>query len=73
MLSQKFNDMADDKEGVTYVRARPWMAALLRKMGFEVLERIVTNLNEYGSEGVTYFYTMKREPGAKNNENATLS
>lgn len=55
-----------------YIRARPGAAALSRKMGYEVLEKFECDLAYYGSEGKEYIYCMKREPGAKSDNNAKL-
>jgi hypothetical protein len=72
MITEKMNQIADSKEAPTYVRARPKIASLLRRMGYEVLEKYEVNLADYGGEGETAAYAMRREPGAKNDESARL-
>lgn len=72
MLTKKLNEIADSKGAATYIRARSPMASLARKLGYEVLERYEVNLAEYGGEGEWVGWAMKREPGAKSDESATL-
>lgn len=59
MLTKKFNAMANDEElhpnstGETYVRARPTVAGMLYRNGYEVMEKTDFDMKHYGGEGVS--------------------
>jgi hypothetical protein len=73
MLTQKTNEVADEIGAATFVRARPAAAAVSQKIGFEILERIDFDLGNYGAEvEKTSCWAMRREPGAKSDNGATL-
>ena len=74
ILTQKTNDVADAIGAATYARARPGGAALFRKMGYEVLERMDVDLADLGVEdgGKTSTFAMRRPPGAESDHTSIL-
>lgn len=65
MISNKCNELADAKGAVTFVKARPSSKPLFEKDGYRVLETIPMNYENFGWEGKSELYVMKREPGGK--------
>lgn len=73
LLTEKCNEIADERGGATYVRARPGAAGLFVQMGFETLERIDFDLSDYGLEGgKTAVFLMRRDAGAPNQSRKKL-
>jgi len=65
MLMHKCNAIADELGVETYARIQPSGFPLFIKQGFEVLEKWDWDLGEFGVEGKTSMYSMKRTPVAK--------
>jgi ribosomal protein S18 acetylase RimI-like enzyme len=73
LLTEKCNEVADARGAATYVRAQPGAAGLFIQTGYEVLERIDFDLNDFGAEGGrTAIFVMRREPGAKEQRGRSL-
>ncbi|CZR65440.1 uncharacterized protein PAC_15340 [Phialocephala subalpina] len=73
LLTEKCNEVADAAGAVTYVCARPGAAGLFAQMGFETLERLDFDLNDYGVQGgKTALFVMRRDSGAQNQRGQKL-
>jgi ribosome biogenesis protein Nip4 len=65
MITRKCNEIADVANKATYVKARPSSKLLFEQEGYRVLEEIAMNYEEFGYEGKSAVFVMKREPGGK--------
>ena len=65
MLTDRCSEVADRLGVETWVRARPRAASLFFKEGYEVMRRIDFDLADFGAEGKTAVFVMKREPFAR--------
>jgi ribosomal protein S18 acetylase RimI-like enzyme len=65
MITRMCNEIADAAGKATYVKARPSSRPLFEKEGYKVLEEIPMNYEEFGYEGRSAVFVMKREPGGK--------
>jgi ribosomal protein S18 acetylase RimI-like enzyme len=62
MITRKCNEIADAAGAATFVKARPSSKPMFEKEGYKVLEEIPMNYEEFGYEGKSAMYVMKREP-----------
>lgn len=65
MITKKCNEIADEAGKATFVKARPSSRPLFEKEGFRILEEIPMNYEDFGYEGKSATFVMKREPGGK--------
>ncbi|KAE9376462.1 hypothetical protein N431DRAFT_452880 [Stipitochalara longipes BDJ] len=65
MITRKCNGIADEAGAATYVKARPSSKPLFEQEGYRVLEEIPMNYEEFGYEGKSAVFVMKREAGGK--------
>jgi ribosomal protein S18 acetylase RimI-like enzyme len=62
MITRKCNEMADAAGAATFVKARPSSKPMFEKEGYMILEEIPMNYEDFGYEGKSEMYVMKREP-----------
>jgi len=65
MMTRKFNEIADEAGVATFVRSRPSSKPLFEQEGYRVLEEIPMDYEEFGIEGKSAVFVMKRESGGK--------
>jgi GNAT superfamily N-acetyltransferase len=65
MLTRKCNELADAAGAATYARARPTSKKLFESEGYKVLEEIPMNYEDFGFQGKSAVYVMRREPGGR--------
>ena len=63
MITRKCNDIADQAGTATFVKARPSSRPLFEQEGYRVLEEMSIDYEEFGIEGKTEMFVMKREAG----------
>jgi ribosomal protein S18 acetylase RimI-like enzyme len=63
MIVRKCNEVADAAGKLTFARTRPTSLKLFEEEGYKLLEEIEIPYKEYGMEGESKVFAMKREVG----------
>lgn len=63
MIVKKCNEVADAAGKPTFVRTRPTSLKLFKDEGYKILQEIEIPYKEFGIEGESKVYVMKREVG----------
>jgi hypothetical protein len=63
MIVRKCNEVADAAGKLTFARTRPTSLKLFEEEGYKLLEEIEIPYKEYGMEGESKAFAMKREVG----------
>jgi ribosomal protein S18 acetylase RimI-like enzyme len=63
MITKKCNEVADATGKATFARTRPTSVDLFEKEGYRILEEIEVPYDDFGIEGSSQVFAMKREVG----------
>ena len=63
MIVRKCNEIADAAGKPSFARTRPTSVGLFEQEGYRILEEIEVPYKEFGLEGESKVYVMKREVG----------